>query len=203
MVRIRPERFPQETAKKLHVKSVVPFKIVKRINDNAYGVDLPAEFDINPFFNIKDLVAYEDLECNLPNPLQFEPCVTPTCENPSLPPLSNVSKIPIAEKVGKILSDDIISAKDDHHRKNSLYRQFRRLHRRFCAKPAAYRRFVNRRKNWRRKNFTGGFYRRPKFPAGFLRCRPPVNCPLCTGGMTVLTPPVNVPTAHRRSVHRY
>ncbi|KAI0513815.1 hypothetical protein KFK09_009845 [Dendrobium nobile] len=56
------------------------------------------------FFKDKDLVAYEGPEFNPPYPLQIEHCVTLPCENLSLPPLPNVSKIPIAEKVDMILN---------------------------------------------------------------------------------------------------
>jgi hypothetical protein len=43
-----------------------PFKVVERINDNAYKLDLPADFGVSPTFNIVDLKPYlreeDDLE---------------------------------------------------------------------------------------------------------------------------------------------
>ena len=36
MVRIRSERFPPGTVKKLHARGAGPFEVMKRINDNAY-----------------------------------------------------------------------------------------------------------------------------------------------------------------------
>ena len=43
-VRMGPERFSPGTVKKLHARSVGLFQILKRINSNAYIVDLPLDF---------------------------------------------------------------------------------------------------------------------------------------------------------------
>jgi len=59
MVRIRPERYPPGTVKKLHARSARPFKILKKIKSNAYVVDLPPDFSISLSFNIEDLIAYK------------------------------------------------------------------------------------------------------------------------------------------------
>ena len=37
-----------------------PFKIIKKINDNAYQLDLHAEYSVHPAFNITDLVPFID-----------------------------------------------------------------------------------------------------------------------------------------------
>jgi hypothetical protein len=43
-----------------------PFKVVERINDNVYKLDVPADFGVSPTFNIADLKPYlreeDDLE---------------------------------------------------------------------------------------------------------------------------------------------
>ena len=59
MIRLRPERFPPGTVKKLHVRSAGPIQILKIINSNAYVVDLPPDFGISYTFNVKDLVSYK------------------------------------------------------------------------------------------------------------------------------------------------
>ena len=35
-----------------------PFKVLQRINENAYKLDLPADFGVSPTFNIADLKPY-------------------------------------------------------------------------------------------------------------------------------------------------
>jgi len=57
MIQIRSERFPPGTIKKLHAHSAGPYKILKKINPNAYIIGLPSDFGISPTFNISDLVA--------------------------------------------------------------------------------------------------------------------------------------------------
>ena len=57
MVWTRPEQYPPGIVKKLHARSAGPFKILKKINSNAYLVDLSPDFGISPPFNIEDLIA--------------------------------------------------------------------------------------------------------------------------------------------------
>jgi hypothetical protein len=35
-----------------------PFKIIEKINDNAYKLELTPEFGVSPTFNISDLKSY-------------------------------------------------------------------------------------------------------------------------------------------------
>ncbi|PKU77037.1 hypothetical protein MA16_Dca001643 [Dendrobium catenatum] len=112
MVRIRPERFPSGSVKKLHARSVRPFKIISKVNNNAYVLELLEGFNMNPTFNIEDIVAFEGPNFNPNNPLYNEPCETPPSEIPSLHPLPNLPHLPRAEKIETILDDEIISIKD-------------------------------------------------------------------------------------------
>ena len=58
MVRIKPERFPTSTYKKLYPISAGPFKIMKKISSNAYVLDLPPDMNISSTFNVEDLTIY-------------------------------------------------------------------------------------------------------------------------------------------------
>jgi hypothetical protein len=40
-----------------------PFRVIEMVNDNAYKVDLPDEYNISATFNVKDLSPYlEDVD---------------------------------------------------------------------------------------------------------------------------------------------
>jgi hypothetical protein len=43
-----------------------PFKILGKINDNAYKLELPPEFGVSPSFNISDLRPYLAEEDEVP-----------------------------------------------------------------------------------------------------------------------------------------
>jgi hypothetical protein len=52
---LRKERFLELRKSKLMSHVVGPFKILAKINDNAYKLELPLEFGVSPSFNISDL----------------------------------------------------------------------------------------------------------------------------------------------------
>jgi hypothetical protein len=55
---LRKDRFPELRKSKLMPRADGPFKIIKKINDNAYKLELPPEFGVSPTFNISDLKPY-------------------------------------------------------------------------------------------------------------------------------------------------
>ena len=64
---MRKERFPTCRRSKLHPRGDGPFQVLERINDNAYKLDLPGEYNINATFNVSDLSPFDvgdDLRTN-------------------------------------------------------------------------------------------------------------------------------------------
>jgi hypothetical protein len=55
MATFEKERFPELRKSKLVSRAAGPFKILAKINDNAYKLELPPEFRVSPTFNISDL----------------------------------------------------------------------------------------------------------------------------------------------------
>jgi hypothetical protein len=55
---LRKERFPELRKSKLMPRADGPFKVLQRVNENAYKLDLPADFGVSPTFNIVDLKPY-------------------------------------------------------------------------------------------------------------------------------------------------
>jgi len=70
MVRFKPKdlvwihisrgRFPSKRKSKLMPRVDGPFRITEKVNDNAYKVDLPGDFNVSATFNMKDLTPYLD-----------------------------------------------------------------------------------------------------------------------------------------------
>src|SRR5437868_7477122 len=57
-VHLRKERFPELRKSKLMPRATGPFKVLEKINDNAYKLELPPDFGVSPTFNISDLKPY-------------------------------------------------------------------------------------------------------------------------------------------------
>jgi hypothetical protein len=55
---LRKEQFPDLRKSKLMSRADGPFKILEKINDNAYKLDFPPKFGVSPTFNISDLWPY-------------------------------------------------------------------------------------------------------------------------------------------------
>lgn len=57
MVWIRPEQFPSGSVLKLQARNVRPFKVLWRVEPNAYVIDVPPNHGISSTINVEDLVA--------------------------------------------------------------------------------------------------------------------------------------------------
>jgi translation initiation factor IF-1 len=64
---LRKERFSELIKSKLLSRVASPFKILTKINDNAYKLELPPEFGVSPSFNISDLRHYLGEEDEMPS----------------------------------------------------------------------------------------------------------------------------------------
>jgi hypothetical protein len=64
---LRKERFTELRKSKLISSAAGPFKILAKINDNAYKLELPPEFGVSPSFNISDLRPYFGEEDEMPS----------------------------------------------------------------------------------------------------------------------------------------
>ena len=55
---LRKDRFPELRKSKLMPRAAGPFKVLEKIKDNAYKLDLPIDFGVSPTFNIANLKPY-------------------------------------------------------------------------------------------------------------------------------------------------
>nr|GFC01683.1 reverse transcriptase [Tanacetum cinerariifolium] len=58
-IHVRKERFPTGRYDKLHARADGPFRVLKRINDNAYKIELPGPYNVSVTFNVANLSPYE------------------------------------------------------------------------------------------------------------------------------------------------
>jgi hypothetical protein len=64
---LRKDRFPALRRSKLMPRAAGPFKVLTKINDNAYILDLPAKFGVSTSFNVVDLKLYAGEDEELPS----------------------------------------------------------------------------------------------------------------------------------------
>ncbi|KAK1692324.1 hypothetical protein QYE76_009021 [Lolium multiflorum] len=72
-VHFRKDRFPKLRKSKLLPRGAGPYKVLAKINDNAYSIDLPIdEFGVSNSFNVADLTPYdgEDLGASRSTPFE-------------------------------------------------------------------------------------------------------------------------------------
>jgi len=55
---LRKERFPLRRKSKLMARGDGPYKIMQRVRDNAYKIELPSDMNISTRFNVRGLTPY-------------------------------------------------------------------------------------------------------------------------------------------------
>ncbi|GAV58106.1 hypothetical protein CFOL_v3_01640 [Cephalotus follicularis] len=63
-IHLRKERFPAGRFGKLQPRADGPFKVLQRINGNAYKIELPGEYNVSGTFNVVDLSSHYDDEAD-------------------------------------------------------------------------------------------------------------------------------------------
>lgn len=57
-IHLRKERFPKQPNAKLSPRADGPFRVVQKINDNVYKIELPGSYGVSATFNVADLSPY-------------------------------------------------------------------------------------------------------------------------------------------------
>jgi hypothetical protein len=69
---MRKERFLAKKCSKLLPRGDGPFQVFEHINDNAYKLDLPGEYNVSATFNVTDLSPFDVGDDLRTNPFQEE-----------------------------------------------------------------------------------------------------------------------------------
>jgi hypothetical protein len=71
-IHLRKERCPDQRKSKLMPRGDGPFRVLAKMNDNAYKIDLPPSYGVSNTFNVADLLPYtsEDTSESRTTPFQ-------------------------------------------------------------------------------------------------------------------------------------
>jgi len=69
-VHLRKDRFSEQRKSKLQPRADGPFKVLRKINDNAYEINLPSTYGVSTSFNVADLSPFFGLDKSRMTPFQ-------------------------------------------------------------------------------------------------------------------------------------
>ena len=71
-IHLRKDHFPQQRKSKLLLRGDGPLRVLEKINDNAYKVDLPLSYGVSNSFHVADLSPFtsEDTSESRTTPFQ-------------------------------------------------------------------------------------------------------------------------------------
>jgi hypothetical protein len=114
---LRKEQFPDLRKSKLMPRADGSFKVLKKINENAYKLDLPTDFGISPTFNIAYLKPYlreeDELESRMTQMQEGEVDVDINTSDKSTPRHNQISG-PITRAHVRQLNNQVSSFLDSY-----------------------------------------------------------------------------------------
>jgi hypothetical protein len=109
---LRKERFPNLRKSKLVPRADGPFKVIEKINENAYKLNLSAYFGVGPTFNITDLKPYlgeeDELQSRMTQMQEGEEDVDINTNDTSTPTHKQISG-PITRSCARQLNNQVSS----------------------------------------------------------------------------------------------
>jgi hypothetical protein len=109
---LRKQRFPNLRKSKLMPRADGPFKVLKKINENAYKHDLPVDFGVSPTFNIADLKPHlgeeDELESRMTKMQEGEDVVDINTSDTSTPTNNQIFG-PITQARARQLNNQVSS----------------------------------------------------------------------------------------------
>jgi hypothetical protein len=119
-VHLRKDRFPDQRKSKLQPRADGPFKVLRKVNDNAYEIDLQSTYDVSKSFNVADLSPFFGLEESTMTPFQGgdhmtmpAPTASPTTFPISTGPITRSRAKKIQQEVHALLYEFQLNSNDN------------------------------------------------------------------------------------------
>jgi len=102
------DRFPKQRKYKLNFHGDGPFRVLQRINNNAYRLEFPCEYDVSATFNVCDLTRFVgDLEQDEnEEPLDLRSNASQEGGDDDTP----LAKVPITRSMAKQIQEELATS---------------------------------------------------------------------------------------------